>query len=99
MIYLVKYFLAVFQLEQIKLFVDSTFIILYLYASLSDWCIIKMKAKKMTPLGNTWIVCIRKTKIFSLVNLFHCHSEKAVVTITPLKLYYYYITGYRCNFW
>lgn len=53
MIYLVKYFLAVFQLEQIKLFVDSTFIILYLYASLSDWCIIKMKAKKMTPLGNT----------------------------------------------
>ena len=51
MIYLVKYFLAVFQLEQIKLFVDSTFIILYLYASLSDWCIIKMKAKKNDSTG------------------------------------------------
>lgn len=53
MIGLVKYFLAVFQPEQIMLYVDSIFFILCLYASLSDWLIIKMKVKQMSLLGNT----------------------------------------------
>ena len=71
MIGLVKYFLAVFQPEQIMLYVDSTFFILCLYASLSD------------------CLC-RKTKLFSHVNLFHCHSEPLhhwnYITITLLAM-------------
>ena len=44
--------LTVLPLELIMPFINLTVFIFYFYAHLSDWLIMKTRAKQMAPLGN-----------------------------------------------